>query len=108
MAGEKRLQDKILSDLRSFGKYIVVAKIMKTGDNGVPDIFFTTLFTGGVFIEVKNSGKTPGKLQLRMIKKLNRTGVKAYACSTVNQWKSIKYKIGLDEKNIKDAASLFK
>lgn len=108
MAGEKRLQDKILSDLRSLQKYIVVAKIQKTGDNGVPDVFFTTLFTGAVFVEVKNTGKKPSKLQLRMIKKLNRTGVQAFACSTLNQWKSIKYKLGLTPENVRNAASLFK
>ena len=107
MAGEKRLQNKILDDLRSFGKYIVVTKIVKTSDNGVPDVFFTTLFTGAIFIEVKNNGKQPNALQRKMIKKLNRSGVKALACSTVNQWKKIKCDLGLTEENLRNAASLF-
>ena len=53
MQEEKKLQTKILNDLRSLGKYCVAIKIIKTSDNGVPDIFFSTALTGGIYIETK-------------------------------------------------------
>jgi len=108
MAEEKRLQDKILKDLRSYGKNIVVFKIQKTSDSGVPDVFFITLFTDSVFIELKKTGKSADARQRAMIKKLRKTGAKAFICDTWNGWIKIKKDIGLNSKNIGNAASLFK
>lgn len=108
MAGEKNLQTKILNDLRSYGRNIVVTKIERCSDNAVPDIFFTTLFTGAIFIEVKNDGEKPRKNQVLMMKKLRKCGVEAYACSTWEEWVKIKKHLKLTPKSVGHAASLFK
>lgn len=101
MAAESRLQIKILNDLRSFGKYCVVFKIMKCGDNAVPDVFFTSMFTGSVFLELKAPGKEPSTAQRLMIKKIKACGGKAYTCNSFTEWVKIKKKIGLELENLK-------
>ena len=87
---EAKLQDKILKDLRSYGKYIVCTKIIKTSDNGFPDIFFSIFFTGAVFIETKRERGEAAKIQQFRIKKLNESGCKAFICDTWPAWCSIK------------------
>jgi len=95
MAQEKSLQTLILDDLRSLRKYCEVFKIIKTSDNGEPDIFFTTALTKGVFVETKAPKKDPRKLQWVKIKKLNTCGTKAYACRTWEEWYKLKECLGL-------------
>lgn len=91
---EYTLQEKILKDLRSYGKYIVAFKLQRSSDNGVPDIFFTTRFTGPVFIEVKREGESPSELQDFIIRKINLCGSKAFVCDTWNEWVNIKKHLG--------------
>lgn len=100
MAGEGRFQNKVLSDLRSYKKYITVFKIMKTSDNGVPDVFFTTKATGPIFLELKDKGKEPRENQILMIEKLNKTGVKSVWCDSWEEWVKIKKLINLSKKSV--------
>jgi len=100
MAGEGRFQSKVLDDLRSYGKYITVFKIVKTSDNGVPDVFFTTKVTGPVFLELKDKGKKPKPHQYVMIDKLNDTGAKSMWCDCWEDWVKIKKELNLSKKSV--------
>jgi hypothetical protein len=93
---EKKIQDIILKDLRSYGKYCECFKIIKSSDSGELDIFFTTKITGAVFIEVKKPGEVPSKLQEYKIKKLNDCGSKAFSCDSIDSWNNIKISLGLN------------
>ena len=95
MAEESKLQTKILNDLRSLGKYCEVFKIIKTSDNGIPDIYFTTALTEGFFIEVKEPGGKPRKLQEVKIRRLKACGSNVIVCDTWEGWYDIKRHIGL-------------
>ena len=95
MAEESKLQTKILEDLRSYGKNIVAFKIQKTSDNGIPDVFFTTLRTGAVFIEVKKKGEKPTALQNKKIRDLSKCGCLACYCSSWEEWTMIKLMVQL-------------
>jgi len=69
MAQEKKLQDSILADLRSLGKKCECFTIQKTSDNGVMDIFFTTIKTGAVLLEVKRVYLLFIELQIEPLRK---------------------------------------
>jgi len=105
---EKKVQTRILNDLRSFGKYCEVFKIMKTSDAGEPDIFFTTRLTGAVFIETKRHKGKLQKIQKEKIAKLNSCGVKAFVCRSISgtewplteQWLEIKKALNLTKDNV--------
>ena len=97
MYKESKLQSDILADLRSYGKYCECFKIEKASDNGVPDIFFTTKFTGPVFIETKSLKGYAKKLQQFKIKKLQECGAKAFICKSWMEWITIKSRIGLNK-----------
>ena len=100
MRNESKLQSDILGDLRSYGKYCECFKIEKTSDNGIPDIFFTTKFTGSVFIETKRALGKAKKIQEYKIDKLKKCGSKAFICYTWFEWVCIKKLIGLDKQNV--------
>ena len=95
MAQESILQTKILNDLRAMGKYCVAFKIMKASEDGVPDVFFTTLKTGAVFIECKSPDGVISVKQKAMIKWLNECGVKAFECWGIDDWVKIKKQLGM-------------
>ena len=97
---EYKLQTDILCDLRSFGKYCECFKIKKASDNGVPDIFFSTKFTGSVFVETKRNGEKARKLQEVRIKRLNECGAKAFVCSNWSEWFRVKQLVGLNKENV--------
>lgn len=80
MAGESRLQTKILNYLRSL-QHCFCFKIEKASDNGVPDIFFV-IDGKCCFLEVKDDGKKPAKHQLIMMAKLRNAGVAATWCDS--------------------------
>jgi len=92
---EKKIQTKILKDLESFGKYCECFKIEKANKNGEPDIFFTTLLTGAVFIECKRLTGYAKRLQLFKIEKLKNCGCKAFVCHSWEEWCEIKNELGL-------------
>jgi len=96
MAGEAKLQDLILKDLRYLGKNVECFKIKSASDNGVPDIFFTTIKTGPVFVEVKDKEKKPRKIQQSIINSINDNGCKAYSCDSWESWVALKRVVGLD------------
>jgi len=98
MAEEAVLQEKILQDLRSFGKYVTTFKIHKTSDVGIPDVFFSSKLTGAVFVEVKRKGEVPSPVQRKKIKDLNRSGCQAFYCDSWEVWVDLKayLKLSLD------------
>ena len=100
MSKEKNIQDHILKDLRSYGRYCECFKIIKSSDSGEMDIFFTTKITGAVFLEVKKPGERPSKLQEYKIQKMNDCGTKAFYCDSIESWENIKSLIGLFKHNI--------
>ena len=97
---EGNLQDKVLRDLRSYGKYISVFKIVRTSDNGIPDVYFTTALTGSVFVELKKPGAKPREDQVHKINELNRCGARAYACDSWTRWVEIKHEINLTKESV--------
>jgi len=97
MSEESNLQSKILNDLRSFGKYCECFKIIKASDNGEPDIFFTTILTGGVLLELKRLTGSAEKLQIFKINKLNKCGTKTFVCHSWQEWVSIKKILNLEK-----------
>jgi len=92
---EGQLQDKILKDLRSYGKYMVCTKVIKNSDNGFPDIYFTCCITGSVWIETKRLEGEAAELQLFRIDKLNKCGSKAFLCNSWVRWQEIKKKLAI-------------
>ena len=104
MPEEGNHQYKILTDLRSFGKYCEAFKIIKASDNGEPDIFFTFALTGAVLIEAKRRDGSARKLQKNKIKKLNLCGTQTFLCHCWEEWFDIKKTLGLlDMDAIKEA-----
>lgn len=89
MALEKKLQSLILADLESI-KHCECFKIMRTNKRFVPDIFFTTPKTKGVFVEVKSLEKYPNPGQAAMIQSLNQNGTYSFSVNTFDQWKTFK------------------
>jgi len=97
---EKKVQDIILGDLRSYDQYCEVFKIMKASDAGEPDIFFTTCLTGAIFIEAKKKKGVVRKLQKVKIAKLNSCGVNAFVCHSIEEWVALKKKLNLTRDNV--------
>jgi len=95
MGEESGIQTKILNDLRYFGKYCIVTKIMKASDNAFPDIYFSMALVGSVWIETKRPKGVEAKLQTARIEKLNACGTKAYVCYSWDQWYNLKRELGL-------------
>jgi len=94
---EKILQNKVLNDLRSFGKYCECFKLIKASDNGFGDIFFTFKTTGAVFLEMKKPSGKLEKLQEKKIRSLNECGTKAYPCYSWEDWMEIKKSLGIEK-----------
>jgi hypothetical protein len=99
MAEEKKLQTKILKDLRSY-KHMICFKIIRCSDNGIPDIFFTNKITGPCFLEVKKSGEVPDPLQFNILGKLNMLGAHAFWCNSWEGWVKIKRAINLSHDTV--------
>jgi len=100
MAEESRLQTKILKDLRSsdMRDYCDAFKVMKCSVSGIPDIFFTTALTGGVFIEVKGPRGVKSESQIHHVKKMNKCGCEAFFCHSWEEWMDIKSRLGMLKK----------
>ncbi len=103
MAEEKRLQTKILNDLRSLGKYCEAFKLMRASENGEPDIFFTMALTGGVLIEAKGGRGSPRPNQKAKIKKLNDCGTPTFVCRTWDEWMDVKRRLNMTPAAIRTA-----
>jgi hypothetical protein len=80
MAGESKLQKKIIARLKSDGWD--VNKRISMSHNGWADL--ECLKHGGVFmeIEVKDKGKNPTELQLYWIEKHTKMGFKSFWCDS--------------------------
>jgi len=92
---ERILQTKILRDLCSLGRFCVAFDIIKCGEDGVPDIFFTTENTGAIFIEAKDPDGVLSKKQEDMVANLKSCGVKAAVIWSWQEWVEFKRRIGL-------------
>lgn len=90
---EKVLQVKILKDLKSLGRYCTYYKNIKTSENGIPDVYFTTCLTRSVFVELKRKGEEAKRLQVHKIRKLNECGTRAFVCNSWEEWVKIKRKL---------------
>lgn len=92
---EQNLQTKILKDLNSLGKCCVAFDVMKCSEGGVPDVFFTTVVTGPVLVEVKKPGGVLSRKQEDMIANLNDCGCKSFVVWNWSDWVAFKKVIGL-------------
>ena len=91
MAKERILQRNILRDLDSFGKNCVAFKIRSSSVDGTPDIFFSHVKCGPVFIEAKDEFEgVVSDAQREMIKNLNECGCKAFFIKSWSEWVALK------------------
>jgi len=97
---EKKVQNSIINDLESLGRYCECFKIIKANKNGEPDVFFTTRLTGAVFIECKKLDGAARRLQMVKIIKLNSCGVKAFLCHSWEEWLKIKNELNLTRDSV--------
>ena len=87
MAGEQKLQSRIINDLEKQGW--IVIKTITLSKNGFPDIF---AFRCGVtiFIEVKSEHGKATELQKYRIEELQQAGFKAEIINSFEQYKKLK------------------
>lgn len=80
MAGEKKLQDKIINYLKKDGWD--VNKRISMSHNGWTDL--ECMKHGGLFmeIEVKDTGKTPDPIQQYWIDRHTEMGIKSFWCDS--------------------------
>lgn len=104
---EARIQSIILKDLESLGDYCECFKTIKLNKSGYPDIFFTTPWTGAVFVEVKRPGEKPRPEQIDRIKGLNKCGCKAYWVDSVEAWIELRKELGISRSRIPQSGVLF-
>jgi len=93
---ESILQGKILKDLRFLGNKCLCFKIEKASEDGIMDIFFTTIASGPVFVETKRITGSVSNIQEFQINKMNRCGSRAFKCYTWDEWIIIKRIVGID------------
>lgn len=94
MAEESNLQTKALNDVRGTDGCFAT-KIEKASDNGFPDVFVTTLWTGPFVVEFKSPGKDAKSHQKTMHATLQRCGCRTFVCDTWERWMEIKKEMGL-------------
>ena len=93
---EQNLQTKILQDLNSMGKHCVAFDVMKCSEDGVPDVYFTTVKTGSVWVEVKKPDGVWSKKQQEMCQRMHECGTRSYVAWLWSDWVKIKKELGLD------------
>ena len=86
MAGEQKLQSRIINDLEKKGW--IVVKTITLSKNGFPDIF---AFRSGItiFIEVKNENGKATELQKYRIEQLKQAGFNAEIINSFEQYKQL-------------------
>ena len=92
---EQNLQSKILRDLNSLGRHCVAFDVMKCSEDGVQDIYFTTVKTGSIWVEVKQPDGVWSEKQKDMHKNMNECGTRAFVAWTWQEWVAVKKEIGL-------------
>lgn len=103
---ESEIQSKILSDLESYKPYIECFKIEKANKDGVPDVFFTSVLTGGVFLEVKKPGEKPSETQTHQMRRLDMCGCRCFVVDCVKDWISVKRSLKISENSVKSAIGI--
>ena len=73
---ESKIQSKLIKDLEAKGYYVL--KLSVTNKPGIPDLVAIPKGCNAVFIEVKQKGKKPSKLQEFRIKELKNHGIKVF------------------------------
>lgn len=83
---EAELQSMILSDLEYRG--VLVFKIIKANEDGIPDIFFCSEKTGSVFIEMKREiGGVYSYSQKRFRRRIKEIGgARCYGIHLISEW----------------------
>lgn len=90
MAGESRLQGRIIEDLEKDGRYPV--KIKLCNRNGFPDVM--VLNNGNVlFIEVKDEGEDADPLQLYIHEQLRDQGFNVFIIDTWDKYLALKKRL---------------
>ena len=86
MAGEQKLQSRIIDDLEKKGW--IVVKTITLSKNGYPDIF---AFRSGttIFIEVKSEQGKATELQKYRIEQLKQAGFNAEIINSFEQYKQL-------------------
>ena len=100
---ESEHQKVIMKDLRSYQKFITCWKHIVTSENKIPDIFFTSCYTGPCLIELKKDDGEPCGGQIYKIKKLNKTGIKAFVVKGVDGYIKLKKHLNINLENLKSA-----
>jgi len=70
---ESLVQSKLIKQLEKDGYYVI--KLIQTNKNGIPDVLAIPKGSDVEFIEVKQKGKGPTKLQRYRIKELRKHGI---------------------------------
>lgn len=73
---ESKIQSKLIKKLESSGYYVI--KLSATNKPGIPDIIAIPKDCNAIFIEVKDIGKKPRKLQKYRMKELLNHGIKSF------------------------------
>lgn len=72
---EQQIQSKLINQLRIGGYFVI--KLVTTNINGIPDML--AIKNGKImFVEVKQKGQKPRKLQLYWLRKLKEYGCQCY------------------------------
>lgn len=73
---ESKIQSKLIKQLESKGYYVL--KLSVTNKPGIPDLVALPKDCNAIFIEVKDVGKKPRKLQKYRMKELSDIGIKTF------------------------------
>ena len=73
---ESKIQSKLIKDLEKAWNYVL--KLEATNKNGIPDLVSFDKNGVPTFIEVKQKGKKPRKIQVFRAKELIKQNIKAY------------------------------
>ncbi len=101
MAEEGRLQGKVTQDIKGFGKYVYSFKTIKTNVRGTPDVFFASLLTGPIHVELKAKDKEARGSQDTQMLLASYAGVRSFVVDSVEDWILLKKYLGLNIKNLK-------
>ena len=93
---ESEIQAKVLGDLKSFGKFAYVFKIIEANEPGIPDIFFCTSISGPIHIEMKQLGQKPKPHQDAKMDLADMVGCRSFVVDDISGWIALKKHLGIN------------
>jgi len=99
---ESDIQSKVIKDIDGFGKYVFGFKLIKANKNGIPDIIFHSLVTGGIMVEMKKPGELPDPHQDVKMDEAEYVGIRCFVIDSVKGWVALKKHLGLNIENLKN------